>query len=141
MLSFFPVIWVFFTSIKFHGDFYSQVFNFVRFFIIAKKQEIKYHKVVTFKLNNSLHTGTFQINFCNLIYMDTLWNTVRAVLDVNCLQLSLGKKSAFHDAGFLQKNVWGTSLKIPYLWRDTVHIWVVLLVGRATRKICFNQSG
>ena len=110
-------------------------------FYHCKKQEIKYHKLVTFKLNNSLHTSTFQVNFCNLICMDTLWNTVRAVLDINCMQLSLGKKSAFHDAGFPQKNVWGTSSKIPYLWRDIVHIWVVPLVGHATRKICFNQSG
>ena len=29
---------------------------------------------------------------------------------------------------------------IPYWWHATIQIWVVLPIGPATRKICFNQS-
>ena len=34
----------------------------------------------------------------------------------------------------------GASGEIPYWWRVTTHICVVLLIGRAAREICFNQS-
>ena len=30
--------------------------------------------------------------------------------------------------------------KIPYWWRLTTQIYVVLLIGHAVREICFNQS-
>ena len=30
---------------------------------------------------------------------------------------------------FLRNNVWGTSSEIPYWWRITTQIWVVLLIG------------
>ena len=36
--------------------------------------------------------------------------------------------------------VWETSAVFPYWWRVTTQIWIVLLNGRATREICFNQS-
>ena len=36
-------------------------------------------------------------------------------------------------------DVWETSAEIPYWWRVTTHIWVVLLIGRAAWEICFNQ--
>ena len=32
------------------------------------------------------------------------------------------------------------SAEIPYWWRITTKIWVVLLIGRAAWEICFNQS-
>ena len=32
-----------------------------------------------------------------------------------------------------------TSAEIPYWWRVTTQIWLVLLIGRAARKICFGQ--
>ena len=35
--------------------------------------------------------------------------------------------------------VWETSAEIPYWWRVTTHIWVVLLIGRAAWEIWFNQ--
>ena len=39
----------------------------------------------------------------------------------------------FKSRGWLN---WG----IPYWWRLTILIWVVLLIGLATREICLNQS-
>ena len=39
-----------------------------------------------------------------------------------------------------QNDVWETSAEIPYWWRVTSQIWVVLLIGRATWEIYFNQS-
>ena len=38
-------------------------------------------------------------------------------------------------------DVWETSAEIPYWWRVTTQIWVVLLTGRAAWEIWFNQSG
>ena len=37
-------------------------------------------------------------------------------------------------------DVWETSAEIPYWWRVTIKIWVMLLIGRATWEIWFNQS-
>ena len=37
-------------------------------------------------------------------------------------------------------DVWGTSAEIPYWWRVTTQIRIVLLIGRAAWEICFNQS-
>ena len=37
-------------------------------------------------------------------------------------------------------DVWDTSAEIPYWWRVTSQIWVVLLIGRAACEIWFNQS-
>ena len=37
-------------------------------------------------------------------------------------------------------DVWETSAEIPYWWCVTTQIWVVLLIGRAVREICFKQS-
>ena len=45
---------------------------------------------------------------------------------------SLRKQPAFGDAT--------TSAEIPYWWHVTTQIWVVLLIGRATWEIWFNQS-
>ena len=39
-----------------------------------------------------------------------------------------------------RNDVWGTSAEIPYWWRVTTQIWVVLLIGRPAWEICFNQS-
>jgi len=39
----------------------------------------------------------------------------------------------------LRNNVWGTNADDLW-WRITTQIWVVLLIGRAAREICFNQS-
>ena len=39
-----------------------------------------------------------------------------------------------------RNNVWGTRAEIPYWWRVTTQILVVLLIGRAAGEICFNQS-
>ena len=39
-----------------------------------------------------------------------------------------------------RNDVWEISAEIPYWWRITTQIWVVLLIGRATWDICFNQS-
>ena len=36
-------------------------------------------------------------------------------------------------------DVWETSAEIPYWWRVTTRIWVVLLIGGAAWKIWFNQ--
>ena len=52
------------------------------------------------------------------------------------------KQPSFRDAitGFPAKWRMGTSAEIPYWWRITTKIWVVLLIGRAAWEICFNQS-
>ena len=39
-----------------------------------------------------------------------------------------------------RNDVWETSAEIPYWWRVTNHVWVVSLIGRTAREICFNQS-
>ena len=39
-----------------------------------------------------------------------------------------------------RNDVWETSAEIPYWWRVSTQIWVVLLIGRAAWKIFFNQS-
>ena len=39
-----------------------------------------------------------------------------------------------------QNDVWETSAEIPYWWRVTTQIRVLLLIGCATCEICFNQS-
>ena len=36
-------------------------------------------------------------------------------------------------------DVWEMSAEIPYWWYVTTQIWVVVLIGRAARKIWFNQ--
>ena len=36
-------------------------------------------------------------------------------------------------------DVWETSAEIPYWWRVTTPIWIVLLIGGAAWKIWFNQ--
>ena len=39
-----------------------------------------------------------------------------------------------------RNNVWGTTAEIPYWWRVTIQIWLVLLIGCADMEICFIQS-
>ena len=39
-----------------------------------------------------------------------------------------------------QNDVWATTAEILYRRRVTTQIWVVLLIGRVAREICFNQS-
>ena len=39
-----------------------------------------------------------------------------------------------------RNEVWETTTEIPYWWRVTTQIWVVLLIGRAAKEICLNQS-
>ena len=39
-----------------------------------------------------------------------------------------------------RNNVWGTRAEIPYWWRVTIQIWVVILIGCADMEIRFNQS-
>ena len=40
----------------------------------------------------------------------------------------------------LPNDVWETSAEIPYSWRVTTQIWVVLLIGRAAWEIWFNST-
>ena len=39
-----------------------------------------------------------------------------------------------------RKDLRGTNVEIRYWWHVNTHIWVVLLIGRAARKVCLNQS-
>ena len=41
---------------------------------------------------------------------------------------------------FPPNDVWETSVEIPYWWRVTTQIWVVLLIGRVAWEIYFNKS-
>ena len=40
----------------------------------------------------------------------------------------------------LQNYVWETNAEVPYWWRVSAKISVVLLIGHTAVKICFNQS-
>ena len=39
-----------------------------------------------------------------------------------------------------RNDLWETCAEILYWWRVTTKIWVVLLIDRAAREICFSQS-
>ena len=54
---------------------------------------------------------------------------------------SLRKQPTFGDAPLFSppNDVWETSAEIPYQWRLTIQIWVVLLIGCAGWEILFNQ--
>ena len=39
-----------------------------------------------------------------------------------------------------RNDVWEASAEIPYWWRVSAKIWLMLLIGRAACEICFNQS-
>ena len=41
---------------------------------------------------------------------------------------------------FPRSDVWATTAEIPYWWRVTTQIWVVLLIGRVVREIGFNNQ-
>ena len=59
--------------------------------------------------------------------------------------LSWPEKNSRHLAKsplvFPPNDVWGTSAEIPYWWRVTTQIWVVLLIGRAAWEFAsINQK-
>ena len=58
----------------------------------------------------------------------------------NSLAWENSRHSATLPLVFPRNDVWETSAEIPYWWRVTTQIWVVLLIVRAAREICFNQS-
>ena len=68
------------------------------------------------------------------------WNWGLGVLarftDVCSLNSSLKKQPTLSP----RNDVWETAAEILYWWRVTTQIWVVLLIGRAAMKLCFNQS-
>ena len=77
--------------------------------------------------------------------------TVRAYLNNQkyglICSLGLGKQATFRDANNISMSIlandgWGTSTKIPCSWRITIDYpdLAVHLIGRAARKICFNES-
>ena len=39
-----------------------------------------------------------------------------------------------------EMTIWRMSAGIPYWWRDSTQIWVVLLIGLGARETCFSQS-
>ena len=38
-----------------------------------------------------------------------------------------------------RNDAWETSAEIPYWWRVTTQVRIVILIGRPTREMCFNQ--
>ena len=74
-----------------------------------------------------------------------LCNAIGTPLDSKYIEI--GKQLAWENRRnfatpsvvFPRNNVWEMSAEIPYWWRVTTQIWVVLLIGRAAWEI-FNQS-
>ena len=62
--------------------------------------------------------------------------------NVNTCCFSLRKKPTFTAPPLVssRSDVWETRAEIPHWWRVTNQFWVVLLIGRAARQMCFNQS-
>ena len=60
-----------------------------------------------------------------------------------CLTQNTGlrKQRTARRVVFPRNDVWQISAEIPYWWRFTTQIRVVLLIGRASRKVWFDQSG
>ena len=82
--------------------------------------------------SDSITTTTTTINIFVIIVI------ISSIIIVN----SLRKRRHFATPLLvsLRNDVSGTSAEIPYWWRVTSQIWVVLLIGRAAREICFSQS-
>ena len=72
--------------------------------------------------------------------------TVRSVAKCRLflVHLNLAWENRRHSATlptvFPRNDVWEASAEIPYWWRVSAKIWLVLLIGRAACEICFNQS-
>ena len=58
----------------------------------------------------------------------------------NSLTWENSRHSATLPLVFPRNDVWETSAEIPYWWRVSTQVWVVFLIVRAAREICFNQS-
>ena len=81
--------------------------------------------------------------FCGRIFEFFLSHSSWWVLFSNVREMfSLRKQPTFCDAvtGSPPSDVWETSAEIPYWWRISTQIWVVLMIGCAAWKIWFNQS-
>ena len=80
----------------------------------------------------SITTTTTTINIFVIIVI------ISSIITVN----SLRKRRHFAMPPLvpLRNDVSGTSAEIPYWWCVTIQIWVVLLIARAEREICFDQS-
>ena len=100
--------------------------------LLVTRQRLYCEKV---NLHNTLVTWAW--NVCEKAY---IFANESFLID-NTFILSLRKQPTFGDAttGFLQNDIWETSAEIPFWWRVTTQIWVVLLIGRAAWEIWFNQ--
>ena len=59
---------------------------------------------------------------------------------MNSLAWENSRHFATPPLAFSWNDVWETSAEIPYWWRVSSLVWIVFLIGRAAREICFNQS-
>ena len=55
----------------------------------------------------------------------------------NSLAWENSRHSATLPLVFPRNDVWETSAEIPYWWRVSTQVWVVFLIVRAAREICF----
>ena len=96
------------------------------------------HRLSCEKVNLHNTLVTWAWNACEKAY---IFVNESFLID-NTFILSLWKQPTFGDAttGFLPNDIWETSAEIPFWWRVTTQIWVVLLIGRAAWEIWFNQS-
>ena len=108
------------------------------------------HKMVV-KTTNVTHTiGTFKflVQFSQLFFLfKRPYCRIFACISVrnnismpNSIVWENGRHYAVPPLVSSRNEVWETSAEVPYWWRITTQIRVVLLIGRATCEICFNQS-
>ena len=83
----------------------------------------------------------FLLNNCFLIVHFSLFsNNLQPAKTTKQPVIALGADAFWQPWVFPPNDVWETSAKIPYWWCITTKIWVVLLIGRTTWEIWFNQS-
>ena len=72
------------------------------------------------------------------IVLDPIWNEIGQAMQL--IASENNRHFATTPLVFPRNDAWETRVEIPYRWRVTAQIWVVLLIGLATWKICFSQS-
>ena len=108
------------------------------------------HKMVV-KTTNVTHTiGAFKflVQFSQLFFLfKRPYCCIFACISVrnnismpNSIVWENGRHYAVPPLVSSRNEVWETSAEVPYWWRITTQIRVVLLIGRATCEICFSQS-
>ena len=88
-----------------------------------------------------LLTSTRRFSYNSPIFHVCKWSYSKDLILRQGPLLARGKSRHFATPPTVspRNDVWKTNAEISYRLRITTQIWVVLLIGRATREICFNQ--